>query len=281
VKAPPKDRWSIPIFVVVAFGWSWAWWLPLVLSGDTVEQGHAWPSQFPGLLGPLIAAIVVTAWLDGRPALADYIRRLVRWRIGARAWATVVLPLLAFGAVAVVADGGVRIGDLDDMSGLPELGVPLLLVVLIFVNGLGEEGGWRGFLFPRFRERYDLVPASLAVAGIWAAWHIPLFLLLASYKGFNPFTLVGFAIGLGAGAIVLGWIYQRTGASILAAAAWHGIYNLFAGTGDSAVRSAVVTGLVIAWAVRIMRHEAADRSNASPDPDQPDGALDARMGTRP
>ncbi len=256
----------MPMFVVVAFGWSWAWWLPLVLRGDTVEQRDGWPSQFPGLLGPLVAAIAVTAWLGGRRALVDYLRRLVRWRIGARCWAIVVLPLLAFGAAAVVADGGVRIGDLDDMSGLPELGVPLLLVVLIFVNGLGEEGGWRGFLLPRVRERYDLVPASFAVAGIWAAWHIPLFLLLASYKGFNPFTLAGFAIGLGAGAIVLGWIYERTGASILAAATWHGIYNLFAGTGDSAVRSAVVTGLVIAWAIRIMRGEDDDRKREHLEP---------------
>jgi len=162
-----RDRWAVPIYVALSLGWSWAWWLPLVLRGDTVEQRDAWPSQFPGLLGPLLAAVAVTALLGGRTALAEYLRRLVRWRIGARCWVIVIGPLLAFAAAAVVADGGVDIGDLDDMSGLPQLGVPVLFAVLVFVNGLGEEGGWRGFLFPHFRERYDLVPASLAVAGIW------------------------------------------------------------------------------------------------------------------
>ena len=249
------DVRAIVLFVVIAFGWSWTWWLVLVFRGDTVEQRHSWPSQFPGLLGPLVAALAVTALTGGRAALRDYVRRLTRWRLGLRTWAIVVVPLVAFFAVAVLADGGVKIGDLDDISGLPQLGVPLLLLVLVVVNGFGEEGGWRGFLYPRFRHRFGVVPASYAVTVVWALWHLPLFFLLASYQGFNGFILVGFVIGLAAGAIVLGWIYERTGGSILASAVWHGMYNLFAATGDSAVRSSVVTAFVIAWAISIARRQ--------------------------
>ncbi len=76
---------------------------------------------------------------------------------------------------------------------------------------------------------------------------------LASYQDFSAFILLGFVIGLGAGSVLLGWVYERSGASILAAATWHGTYNLVAASGDSAVRSSVVTAFVIAWAVSIAR----------------------------
>jgi membrane protease YdiL (CAAX protease family) len=146
------------------------------------------------------------------------------------------------------------------MSGLPELGLPLLFIVVALVNGFGEEGGWRGFLFPFFRRRFALVPASLAVTAIWAAWHVPLFFVLESYQDFNAITLVGFLIGLAAGALVLGWAYERTGESILVVAVWHATCNIFAATGDSAVRASVVMAGVIAWAVTIALGEARRRS---------------------
>ena len=50
------------------------------------------------------------------------------------------------------------------MNGLPQwtvLGVAILLVV---VNGLGEEAGWRGFLQPVLQRRMRPVLAVLVVA---------------------------------------------------------------------------------------------------------------------
>lgn len=245
------DGRGVLLFVVVAFAWSWAWWLPFVVAGDEVRQGEGWPSQHPGLLGPLVAALVVITIRGGRAALRAYFARLVRWRIGWRTLLRAIAPLAAFFVVAVIADWGIAWRDLDDISGLPEMGVPALWLVLVTVNGLGEEGGWRGYLYPTLRQRWAFAPAALLVTVVWAAWHLPLFVLLESYGDFSAFTLVGFVIGLGAGAVVLGWVYETTG-SVLAAAVWHATYNLVAATGDSTVRSSVVTALVIAWAVGLL-----------------------------
>lgn len=61
---------------------------------------------------------------------------------------------------------------------------------------------------------------------------------------------------------MLAWVYDRTGSSIPAVAAWHGTYNWAVVTEatDDAV-AAIVAGLVIASALWIMR-------TVGPDPDR-------------
>ena len=51
-------------------------------------------------------------------------------------------------------------------------------------------------------------------------------------------------------------------------AVWHGTYNLFAATGDSSIRSAVITACVIVWAVAIARRSHMD-GGAGNRPDHP------------
>ena len=96
------------------------------------------------------------------------------------------------------------------------------------------------------------VLAVLLVAAIWAGWHAPLFLILENYRGFTPATLVGFVIGLASGAVVLGWLYNRTG-SVLAAAVWHATYNLTAATTAAhGLLAAISTVAVILAAVGLV-----------------------------
>ena len=47
-------------FVGLAYLISWAWWIPLSLGADRVEAGVGWPTQIPGLMGPMLAAIAAT-----------------------------------------------------------------------------------------------------------------------------------------------------------------------------------------------------------------------------
>jgi CAAX protease family protein len=132
-----------------------------------------------------------------------------------------------------------------------------VLVLLVVVNGLGEETGWRGFLQPMLQRVLPPRLAILAVAAIWAGWHAPLFAILTTYRGFTPLTLVGFGIGLTCGAVVLGWLYNRTG-SILAVAVWHAVYNMTAAT-DAAhgLIAAVSTTAVIITAVGLVIADVA------------------------
>jgi hypothetical protein len=86
--------------------------------------------------------------------------------------------------------------------------------------------------------------------------------LLDSYKSLGLAALPGFFLGLPCGAVVLTWVYNTCRHSILAAAVWHGCYNLAAAT-QGAV-AAVVTTTVMAWAIVLVVLEVrANRRGAS------------------
>jgi hypothetical protein len=55
----------LAVFFALAYGISWAWVVPWAVTGHTVVQGRGWPTHFPALLGPLLAAFIVTAWWGG------------------------------------------------------------------------------------------------------------------------------------------------------------------------------------------------------------------------
>ncbi len=254
-------------YALLAYVLSWAYWLPLVLTGRIVALGSP-VTQFPALLGPLLAAFAVTAVTDGRPGVRDLAGRMLRWRVPARWWLFALgSPLLLLGVALVVLAAAPGLPDLTDfgrMAGLPEWGVLFVWAMFVVVNGLGEEVGWRGYALPLLRRRHGRLAASLLLVPIWAGWHLPLFFLLQSYRDLGPIGVPGFLIGLACGSIVLAWLYESAGSSVLIAAVWHGTYNLTVATagGDGTVAAVVSTGVMLGAAVIVWRgrHRAGGRS---------------------
>ena len=246
-----KHRFST--FIMLAYTLSWAYWIPLALGDDTVRTGIGWPTQMPGLLGPAVAAVIVTALADGTAGLADLWARITRWRVGW--WWLSVLVILLAGAIAIVATGSLgETYDLTLYSGINAgIGAPATIIVALVVNGFGEEVGWRGFLAERLLRQHNLTVTALIVALVWAPWHMPLFFLMSSFQGFHPGEVVGWTLGITAGSFVLAWLYRGSGASILLVAVWHIAFNLTAATeaGDGVV-AAVTSTLVMVAAVVII-----------------------------
>ena len=181
------------LFVVLAYAISWAWVIPLAVLGLTVVDEPGLADPLPGLLGPMLAALLCAA-LAGRAALRGLVGRMLRWRIGWRWWLAAVTPVLALLVlVGVLALGGAPLpaaSGFGRFSGIPAgWGVLGVAAVIVVVDGMGEETGWRGYLQPALQRRLGPLAAAGIVAAVWAGWHAPQFFLIDSYKSFAVATL--------------------------------------------------------------------------------------------
>jgi membrane protease YdiL (CAAX protease family) len=68
-------------------------------------------------------------------------------------------------------------------------------VIAILIT-FGEETGWRGFALPWLQRRHGALTAALVITPIWAVWHLPYFLTVATYRGYQPAGYIGFVFGL-------------------------------------------------------------------------------------
>jgi uncharacterized protein len=248
-------KWPSVSFYVLTLTLSWGYWLTLLAQGQHVEPGSG-VTHFPGLLGPLLAAITVTAVIDGRSGLRELVRRLCRLRPHWPSKLMLAFSPLALGAVALATM--LLLGKplppvyaFAHFPGLPE-DWPLAAVVaaVVVVNGFGEETGWRGFLTERLLLTHGRMRATWWVAGLWSLWHLPLFWLNTGMTAMVGPILFGWLFALACGAFVLAYVYLATGHSILCVALWHAGYNMMVATElGTGLPAAIVGTAVMAWGV--------------------------------
>ncbi len=254
-------------FFVLAYLFSWSYWVPLALDGG--EGSH-----FPGLLGPMLAAFTVTSITLGRAGVGDLLRRMVRWRVPLRWYGAAVLPAVAgavgVAAMAIAGNGWPSMSEVSTVPGLPAAGFFGVLALLFVINGYGEEVGWRGFAWGRLRDRHNIARAAGILGLIWAGWHLPTFWLDTGMRDLDWYVIPGWIIGLMAGTVVLGWLYERSGSSLLIVAIFHTVLNMASATlATAGLPAAATTALVIFWAIWILRREGQSEAVVQPaDPAQ-------------
>ncbi len=267
-------------YLVLAYALTWAWLGAVALAGGVVAPGRGWPTHFPALLGPMVAALLVAARAG---ELRGLVSRTVRVRVALRWWLVAVSPLgLLLVGLLVAAASGAALPTADDfavMSGLPSAWGPVLVgLVVVLVNGFGEETGWRGYALVQLQRRFGPLTAVLVLALLWAGWHLPMFAVLTSFRDFGAGTVVGWLLGLSAGSVVLGWLANRSG-GIAPVALWHGLFNIVSGTAAGAgTTAAVVSALVMVWAVLLVGLELRARRRGTTVLGPPAGRVSAPGG---
>jgi uncharacterized protein len=243
-------------YAAFAYLISWAIEIPLALKAQRVYSGDIpFAIHYLAAFGPGIAGIILTWRETGTVGLRDLLARSVKWRVEPIWWIVALSPLLVFLLVSFAksAVGGTPfdLTLLDHFDFLPDIGVAVLLVWLA-TFGFGEEIGWRGYLLPRLQRNRSAWSATLILWTIWAVWHVPSFFYLHTVTG--PGSLVGFLLGMLAGAIFLTWLYNSSGGSILIVALWHALFDYVTACTEckSGVIAAAVSTLVMMWAVVIV-----------------------------
>jgi uncharacterized protein len=210
-------------YFVVAFAFTWCFWVLAALGAR--EAIPALPGlTVIGTLGPLVAAMIITAQEYGREGLRSLLGRVLRWRV-APIWygVTILGPLaITLAAVALHATLGGRMPSLGTLIGALPVVLLTALYMLIFV-ALGEEVGWRGYALPALQARHGALLSSLILGVLWALWHLPLFFNPDTLYGNLPFVL--FLAYLVPFTILITWVFNSTGGSVLMAILMHAMFN--------------------------------------------------------
>jgi len=213
-------------YLIVAYAFSWALWLVLVVIYPPGVMQEDIPATFMilamlGGIGPSVAGIVTTAVIDGKPGLRDLGSRLKRWRVGIvwYAVALLVTPLIGLVTLAVETALGMPTATLEQMTG----SLPISIIWPIFA-ALGEEIGWRGFCLPRLQKRHTALGSSMIVGVAWGLWHIPTIYL--AYRQYGLLVVFAYVfvvhfIAITAQTTVMTWVHNNARQSLLLMILFH------------------------------------------------------------
>lgn len=255
-------RRTVVLFLVVAFALDWvSWLLAGAQSGWTIDESNGmWGTLLAvSMFGPLVAAVIVrvtrksTVDAGWRP----HIKGGVRWYLLALAIppaltlaGSVVYFLFLSGdfdpeasrfSAAAIAQLGV---GADQVPAIFAVQVANAVIIAPFVNmllAIGEEAGWRGFLYPALREQNPHPRAAILTGVAWGLWHAPLIAMGynygTDYLGFPVLGIVAMTIFCMAFGTFLCFLRDRSG-SVWPCALAHGSLNAVAGLGMWFSRSA-------------------------------------------
>jgi membrane protease YdiL (CAAX protease family) len=230
-----KNTWRIVTFLVLTFGLSSIFYVKIVTGGEGIE-----PWVLPLMLCPSVSAILTKL-------IFDRSLKGLGWKPGPAKWLGLgyVLPILygavIYGIVWLVGLGGFTTDIVaeDVARGMPDASraqmvvvYTLFLATIVYVRGglpgsLGEELGWRGFLFPELQRMTSFTTASLISGVAWAFFHLPI-ILFSDYHSGAPiaFTVVVFFISTIAHTFVNNWLRAKSG-SVWPTVLLHTSHNVF------------------------------------------------------
>jgi membrane protease YdiL (CAAX protease family) len=208
----------------------------LVYLGTTYAMALSIALAFPhmGIIAPLSAlipviAVAVAIALTVRPG-----ERRATWAsVGLRRPPVAVLGLAlvlpAF--VTLVSFGAARLLGIIHFSGGLDLNDTTNLVISLVLGSvmfLGEEIGWRGFVFPRLAVLLPRKQAALLTGAMHAAFHLPLLLLTTVYQsaGNRLIVVPMVLITITAAGVVYAWV-RDLGDSVWPVTVLHNAFNTF------------------------------------------------------
>lgn len=241
-------RHPIAAFVLVAFGWTWGWYV--VFFAFNVWDRFLYTAM-PPVWGPLVGAVAI-AWA-GESSIRSWFARRLSWRVRPALFLlAVALPLLITNLQPVIeAIGG------GSLAYDPPAAAHLMVVwvlVNVFVWGGTEEIGWRGVLQPRLQRRTSVFTAGIAIGLLWWLWHLPLFFTGDPNYSLEPWAFAAYGLFIVGVSTVLAALVNASGGSVLPAMVLHGTSNLgavLAATGGLLAGSPVVpiAGALLWWLI--------------------------------
>ncbi|MEW6357008.1 MAG: CPBP family intramembrane glutamic endopeptidase [Planctomycetota bacterium] len=223
---------EVLMFCVLAYAFSWLWWMPAILAQIRQRLTGMGTTGDPattmgqlgiaiGMFGPMIAAVIMRLFVSREGVKASLGLRS-SWRCYLIA---VMGPMLFVGMVILVnhVTGLGRFVWPSRRSFWPAYALIWISGISSAVFAVGEEYGWRGYLLPRLL-RLGEIRATFAVGAIWAFWHLPV--VGFNYPGQNLLAaLAVFTIFIILLAFPFTWLSVASGGSVIVVSVLHGMFN--------------------------------------------------------
>ncbi len=221
VRSEAGSKRRVALFFVATYALTWALFAPILLSGQPL---FALPLGLNALfffatVAPSLVACVLAAVQGGRRGLAALLGQATLWRFGLRWYVTALLLAALLDALALAVE--ILAG-----RGPRSLRLTFQIQLVIPFAALGEEFGWRGYALPRLQKLSRPLPAALLLGIVWACWHLPYFVVAGNYPSPAALYFIPFAIQIVASSVLISWIYNRTGGSLLATIIYHAALNI-------------------------------------------------------
>ncbi|MFM1653444.1 CPBP family intramembrane glutamic endopeptidase [Brevibacillus sp. B_LB10_24] len=168
---------------------------------------------------PTIAALILVRRNDGSDGIKQLVKAAFPYRIKKKIWYVPVFLLEPF--IMIFAYGLMKIMG----ESIPDLQITVLKILAFFlvflIAGICEEIGWQGYAYDAMEKRWNALWASIMLGFVWQIWHI-----IPHLQIHPPEWIIWQCAGSVLLRVLIVWLYQNTGKSILAAAIFHAMNNV-------------------------------------------------------
>lgn len=235
---PQKEKKMLLIFIILVFAMGWLMQGLIPLLGLNIRSGLGTTILSISMWTPALAVLILKLLNRSSriviPSFKPRFKGNIRWYVAIFLLTTVGFNLLISIAYFVIFPDRFNPNFMDMGLGLIIRSIvnALLLSFIIMPLTLGEEIGWRGFLFPTLRKLTTSPKAYLLCGLIWGLWHAPVIAIGYNFGTDYPFFpwlgIIGMCFFCFAFGTILSYFTSKSG-SIWPAVLGHGANNATTG----------------------------------------------------
>lgn len=219
-------------FIRLAIVLSWLSWLPAAVSQESMVESNFVMGFY--LLGRvmLIVTSLIFIFVNYNSRSRERIKKeLLTKRNFSIKWVLfiilipVIFNLITAGFSKLILNNEIQYLSQISFESLLNLGP--VFIILLLIPAIYEELAWRGIALSELQNGWSALKSGLTVGLAMIVWQLPLYFIIGTSHSLMAVTSIQFwlyQLNILILAVILTWIYNRTGRSLLAVILFNFIY---------------------------------------------------------